>query len=128
MPPFNGGGEMIGEVTLDTVTYATPPHRFEAGTPPIVEAIGLGAALDYMMRIGRANIRAHEETLRDYAHDRLARMNSLRIFGEAPGKGAIISFEMKNAHAHDVATVIDRLGSRFGPVPIAPSPCLRDMA
>ena len=122
MPPFNGGGEMIGEVTLDTVTYAAPPHRFEAGTPPIVEAIGLGAALDYMMRIGRADIRAHEETLRDYAQERLSRINSLRIFGEAPGKGAIISFEMKNAHAHDVATVIDRLGRRgSGRYPLRPA-------
>jgi cysteine desulfurase/selenocysteine lyase len=110
MPPFNGGGEMIGEVTLDTVTYAAPPHRFEAGTPPIVEAIGLGAALDYMMGLGRANIHAHEERLRDYAQERLSRLNSIRIFGTAPGKGAIVSFELKNAHAHDVATVIDRQG------------------
>ncbi|MDQ0468852.1 cysteine desulfurase [Labrys wisconsinensis] len=110
MPPFNGGGEMIGEVTLDTITYAAPPHRFEAGTPPIVEAIGLGAAVDYMMALGRGAIRSHEERLRDYAHERLSRINSIRIFGEAPGKGAIVSFEMKNAHAHDVATVIDRQG------------------
>jgi cysteine desulfurase/selenocysteine lyase len=110
MPPFNGGGEMIGEVTLDTVTYAAPPHRFEAGTPPIVEAIGLGAALHYMMGLGRVNIRAHEDRLRDYAHERLSRLNSIRVFGTAPGKGAIISFEMKGAHAHDVATVIDRQG------------------
>jgi cysteine desulfurase / selenocysteine lyase len=110
MPPFNGGGEMIAEVTRDVVTYAGPPHRFEAGTPPIVEAIGLGAALKYMMAIGRPNIRAHEEALRDYAQERLSRLNSIRIFGDAPGKGAIISFEMKNAHPHDVATVIDRQG------------------
>jgi cysteine desulfurase/selenocysteine lyase len=110
MPPFNGGGEMIGEVTLDEVTYAAPPHRFEAGTPPIVEAIGLGAALQYMMGLGRHNIRAHEETLRDHAHERLSALNSIRIFGTAPGKGAIVSFEMRGAHAHDVATVIDRQG------------------
>ena len=110
MPPFNGGGEMIRTVTEDEVTYGTPPHRFEAGTPPIVEAIGLGAALDYMMALGRANIRAHEEKLRDLAHERLSRLNSVRIFGEAPGKGAIVSFELKNAHAHDVATVLDRQG------------------
>ena len=101
---------MIGTVSRDTVTYNTPPHRFEAGTPPIVEAIGLGAALDYMMRVGRANIRAHEESLRDYAHERLGRMNSIRIFGHAKGKGAIVSFALKGAHAHDVATVIDRSG------------------
>ncbi len=110
LPPFCGGGEMIETVARDRVTYNSPPHRFEAGTPPIVEAIGLGAALDYMMRVGRANIRAHEESLRDYAHERLGRMKSIRIFGQAPGKGAIVSFAMKGAHAHDVATVIDRSG------------------
>ena len=86
------------------------PICFEAGTPPIVQAIGLGAALDYMMEVGRAKIRAHEESLRDYAHQRLGEMNSIRIIGNAPGKGAIVSFEMKGAHAHDVATVIDRSG------------------
>ena len=110
MPPYQGGGEMIDEVTTDTITYNEPPHRFEAGTPPIVQAIGLGAALDYMDGLGRDAIAAHEEALRDYAHERLARMNSMRIIGEAPGKGAIVSFEMKGAHAHDVATVIDRSG------------------
>ena len=110
LPPFNGGGEMIEEVTTDRVTYNAPPHRFEAGTPPIVQAIGLGAAIDYMTEIGRANIRAHESALRDYAHERLGRINSLRIFGRAKEKGAIVSFEMKGAHAHDVATIIDRYG------------------
>ncbi len=110
MPPFEGGGEMIETVTTDTVTYNTPPHRFEAGTPPIVEAIGLGAALDYMDAVGRDAIHAHENELRLYAEERLARMNSIRIFGRAKTKGAIVSFEMKGAHAHDVATVIDRSG------------------
>ncbi len=110
LPPFNGGGEMIETVTRDRVTYNAPPHRFEAGTPPIVQAIGLGAALDYMDGVGRAAIRAHEEDLTIYAHERLSRMNSLRIIGTAPGKGPILSFEMKGAHAHDVATVIDRQG------------------
>jgi cysteine desulfurase / selenocysteine lyase len=110
LPPFEGGGEMIVTVTTDTVTYNDPPHRFEAGTPAIIEAVGLGAALDYMMALGRENILAHENRLRDYAHERLGRMNSLRIFGKARDKGAIISFEMANAHAHDVATVIDRAG------------------
>jgi cysteine desulfurase/selenocysteine lyase len=110
MPPFNGGGEMIGEVTEDRITYAAPPHRFEAGTPPIVQAIGLGAALEYMMALGRQNIRAHEEKLLHYAQERLSKLNSIRIFGEAPGKGGIVSFELKNAHAHDVATVLDRHG------------------
>ncbi|MDF2115524.1 cysteine desulfurase [Roseiarcaceae bacterium H3SJ34-1] len=110
LPPFEGGGEMIEMVTMDTVTYNEPPHRFEAGTPPIVQAIGLGAALDYMQSLGRDAIRAHEDALRDYAHERLSRINSLRIFSRAREKGAIISFEMKGAHAHDVATVIDRSG------------------
>ena len=110
LPPFNGGGEMIETVTRDRVTYNAPPHRFEAGTPPIVQAIGLGAALDYMDGVGRAAVRAHEADLTKYAHERLSRMNSLRIIGTAPDKGPIVSFEMKGAHAHDVATVIDRAG------------------
>lgn len=110
MPPFNGGGEMINVVTTDTVTYNEPPHRFEAGTPPIVQAIGLGAALDYMNNIGRSAIAAQEDVLRDYAMQRLGEMNSLRIIGRARNKGAIVSFEMKGAHAHDVATIIDRSG------------------
>ena len=110
MPPFNGGGEMINVVARDTVTYNDPPHRFEAGTPPIVQAIGLGAAIDYMQSIGRDAILAQENRLRDYAMERLGGLNSLRIFGRARNKGAIVSFEMKGAHAHDVATVIDRAG------------------
>jgi cysteine desulfurase / selenocysteine lyase len=110
LPPFEGGGEMIATVTQETVTYNDPPHRFEAGTPAIVEAVGLGAALDYMMALGRETILAHENMLRDYAHERMGRMNSLRIVGTAKEKGAIISFEMRGAHAHDVATVIDRSG------------------
>jgi cysteine desulfurase/selenocysteine lyase len=110
LPPFNGGGEMIQEVTRDNVTYNAPPHRFEAGTPPIVQAIGLGAALDYVDGIGRARIRAHEESVSAYAHERLSQINSLRIFGTAPGKGPILSFAMHGAHAHDVATIIDRSG------------------
>src|SRR5471032_1642860 len=110
LPPFNGGGEMIQDVTQDIVTYNEPPHRFEAGTPPIVQAIGLGAALDYVEIVGRERIRAHEETLRAYAHERLSAINSLRIFGQASGKGPIISFNMQGAHAHDVATIIDRSG------------------
>jgi cysteine desulfurase/selenocysteine lyase len=110
LPPFNGGGEMIDIVTTENILYNTPPHRFEAGTPPIVQAIGLGAAIDYMEKVGRPAIRAHEAALTAYAHERLGRQNSLRLFGHAPGKGAIVSFELKNAHAHDVATVIDRSG------------------
>jgi cysteine desulfurase / selenocysteine lyase len=110
MPPYQGGGEMIREVRLDDITYNEPPHRFEAGTPPIIEAIGLGAALRFMMQVGRDNIQAHEAALSAYAHERLGALNSLRIIGRAKGKGAIISFEMRGAHAHDVATVIDRQG------------------
>jgi cysteine desulfurase/selenocysteine lyase len=110
LPPFLGGGEMIEEVTLDTVTYNQPPYRFEAGTPPIVQAIGLGAAIDYMEGIGRARIRAHEAAVSAYAHERLSRINSLRIIGAAPDKGPIVSFTMTGAHAHDVATLIDRAG------------------
>jgi cysteine desulfurase / selenocysteine lyase len=110
MPPYQGGGEMISEVTTDDITYNDPPHRFEAGTPAIAEAIGLGAALDYMSAIGIDNIAAHEDQLRDYAMERLSAINSLEIFGRAKNKGAIVSFQMKGAHAHDVATVIDRHG------------------
>ncbi|MDR7027420.1 cysteine desulfurase [Rhizobium rosettiformans] len=110
MAPFMGGGEMIVEVSEDRVTYNEPPHRFEAGTPPIVQAIGLGYALDYMEKLGRANIAAHEESLRAYAHERLSAINSLRIIGNAPGKGAIFSFELAGIHAHDVSTMIDRRG------------------
>jgi cysteine desulfurase/selenocysteine lyase len=110
MPPYQGGGEMISEVTTDAITYNEPPHRFEAGTPAIVQAIGLGAALDYMRGVGLDNIAAHEALLRDRAMARLAEINSLRIFGRAREKGAIVSFTMEGAHAHDVATVIDRAG------------------
>jgi cysteine desulfurase/selenocysteine lyase len=110
MPPFNGGGEMIREVYEDRVTYGDPPHKFEAGTPSIVQAIGLGAAIDYVNAIGKSRIRAHEDTLVRYAHDRLREINSLRIIGTAKEKGAIVSFELKGAHPHDVATVIDRAG------------------
>ena len=110
MPPFLGGGEMIEEVCEDRVTYGVPPHRFEAGTPPIVEAAGLGAALTYMETLGREAIAAHEAKLAAYAHERLSSLNSVRIFGKAPGKGAIVAFEMAGAHAHDVATILDRYG------------------
>ena len=94
MPPFNGGGEMIHEVFQDRITYGDPPHKFEAGTPPIVQAIGLGAAIDYVNSIGRAPIRAHEKGLLSYATDRMREINSLKIIGTAAEKGAIISFEM----------------------------------
>jgi cysteine desulfurase / selenocysteine lyase len=92
------------------VSYGDPPHKFEAGTPSIVQAIGLGAALDYVASVGKARIRNHEEGLMRYAHDRLREINSLRIFGTTKEKGPIVSFEMKGAHPHDVATIIDRSG------------------
>ncbi|MCV3737464.1 cysteine desulfurase [Rhizobium sp. TRM96647] len=110
MRPFQGGGEMIVEVTEDIVTYNDPPHRFEAGTPPIVQAIGLGYALDYMDKIGRAAIAAHEADLAAYALERLSSVNSLRVFGTAPGKGSIFAFELEGIHSHDVSMVIDRAG------------------
>jgi cysteine desulfurase/selenocysteine lyase len=110
MPPFNGGGEMIREVFQDRVTYGEPPHKFEAGTPSIVQAIGLGAAIDYVASVGKARIREHEAGLMRYAHDRLREINSLRIIGTTRNKGPIISFELKGAHPHDVATIIDRSG------------------
>ncbi|MEO0923560.1 MAG: cysteine desulfurase [Pseudomonadota bacterium] len=110
MPPYMGGGEMIKDVTEEGVTYNEPPHRFEAGTPPIAQAIGLGAALDYMESVGRDNIAAHEAELADYTAERLRAMNSVRVIGEAEGKGAIFSFELEGIHAHDVSMVIDRSG------------------
>src|SRR6478672_517087 len=110
MAPFNGGGEMIREVFEDRITYGEPPHKFEAGTPPIVQAIGLGAAIDYINSIGKGRIRTHEAGLLAYAQERLREINSLRILGAAKDKGPIVSFEIKGAHPHDVATIIDRSG------------------
>jgi cysteine desulfurase / selenocysteine lyase len=110
MRPFEGGGEMILDVFEDNITYGEPPHRFEAGTPPIIEAIGLAAALRYVDQVGREAIAAHEHDLIVYATERLSRVNSLRIFGTAPGKGAILSFALGDIHAHDVSMVIDRAG------------------
>lgn len=110
MRPFNGGGEMIETVSLDAVTYNHSPHRFEAGTPPIAQAIGLGAAIEYVEGLGRDAIHAHEADLAAYAGERLREMNGVRVIGNAPGKGAIFSFEVEGAHAHDIAAVLDRYG------------------
>jgi cysteine desulfurase/selenocysteine lyase len=110
MQPYQGGGEMIDIVGTDEVTYNTPPHRFEAGTPPIVQAVGLGAAIDYVEAIGRDALVEHEAALTAYGTEQLSRINSLRLIGNAPGKGGIFSFEIKGAHAHDVATILDRYG------------------
>src|SRR4051812_7218785 len=110
MRPFNGGGEMIREVTRDNVTYADPPARFEAGTPPIIESVGLAAAMDYVMSLDRGAVKAHEHDLLTYARHRLGELNWLRVIGDAPGKGAILSFEADGIHAHDLATILDREG------------------
>lgn len=110
MQPYMGGGEMIEHVTMDDVTYGKPPHKFEAGTPPIVQAIGFGVALDYMMDIGQEAILVHEDDLKNYAREKLGALNSLRIIGDAKDKGAIFSFEIKGVHAHDISTILDRSG------------------
>lgn len=110
MRPFLGGGDMIREVTRDSVSYADPPLRFEAGTPSIVNQIGFGVALDYLMTLGMENIAAHERSLRDYATERLRGLNYIRIQGDSPDKGAIFSMTMEGAHAHDIATILDRRG------------------
>ena len=110
MRPFNGGGEMIREVARDAISYADPPARFEAGTPPIIEAVGLAAALDYLSGFDRAAIKAHEHDLYAYARKRVGEFNWLKVIGDAPGKGAILSFEAEGMHAHDLATILDREG------------------
>jgi cysteine desulfurase / selenocysteine lyase len=110
MRPYQGGGEMIREVTREKVAYADAPMRFEAGTPPIVEAVGLTAALDYLDGLGREAVAAHETALTRAATRRLKELNGIRIFGEAEDKGPLISFEAIGIHAHDLATVLDREG------------------
>ena len=110
LPPFLGGGEMIDMVTQDKVTYLDAPHRFEAGTPAIVEAIALGTALEYIMDLGRDNIAKHENNLLKIATEELKKINSLSIIGEADHKGAIISFSVGDVHPHDISTIIDREG------------------
>ncbi|TKW65785.1 MAG: cysteine desulfurase [Paracoccus denitrificans] len=110
MRPFMGGGDMIRTVTRDAVTYADPPLKFEAGTPGIVNQIGLGAALEYLMDLGMDKIAAHERDLRDYAQGRLRQLNWLNLQGDAPGKGTIFSMTMDGAHAHDISTILDKRG------------------
>jgi len=110
MRPFNGGGEMINEVTRDHVTYADPPARFEAGTPPIIESVGFAAALDYVNSFDRAAVKAHEHDLLTYAREVVRQFNWLSVIGDAPGKAAILSFEAEGMHAHDLATILDREG------------------
>lgn len=111
MRPFMGGGDMIREVSKDSVSYNDTPMMLEAGTPGIVQQIGLGVALEWMMRVGMDNIAAHEASLRDYAQERLLGLNWLQVQGTAPGKGAIFSFTMSGAaHAHDISTILDKKG------------------
>ncbi len=110
MRPFLGGGDMIRTVTRDSVDYADPPLKFEAGTPGIVNQIGLGVALDYLMALGMEKIAAHEHMLRDYAREQLRALNWIEVQGDAPDKGAIFSITMEGAHAHDVSTILDKRG------------------
>ncbi len=110
MPPYMGGGEMIEHVGRDRITYGVTPHKFEAGTPPIVQAIGLGAALTYVMQTGRHLIRAHEHALTLHAHERLKELDYVKIHGRAKGKGSIVAFSMDGLHPHDISTIIDRAG------------------
>jgi cysteine desulfurase / selenocysteine lyase len=110
LPPYQGGGEMIGRVSLDEITYADPPHRFEAGTPPILEAIGLSAAIEWLRTLDRDAVATHEQALYRRVKDRLNGANWISEIGQAPGKGAIFAFTMEGAHAHDVAQILDRYG------------------
>ncbi len=110
MPPYQGGGEMIAYVTTEDVAYGKPPHRFEAGTPAIVQAIGLGAAIDYVESVGRQRIAAHEDALLDYAMEKIGELNWITIYGRARPKGSIVSFNVEGAHPHDVSTILDRYG------------------
>jgi cysteine desulfurase/selenocysteine lyase len=110
LPPYQGGGDMIASVSFEKTTFKPAPHRFEAGTPSIVEAIGLGAAVDYVSGLGLDAIHAHESGLLAYAHERLGRIEGLTIYGRAREKAAIVSFGMREAHAHDIGTIVDRAG------------------
>ncbi|MDE0391843.1 MAG: cysteine desulfurase [Rhodospirillales bacterium] len=110
MPPYQGGGDMIERVTFERTTFAPPPARFEAGTPPIAGAVGLHAAIEYVSSFDPAAVAAHEHDLLTYATERLTEHNDVRLYGAAPGKAAIISFTMEGVHPHDVGTILDRAG------------------
>lgn len=110
MQPFNGGGEMIEDVFEDRVTYNDPPHKFEAGTPPILEAIGLGAAIDWYRQYDPKDVHQHEMAVYHHALDGLRGINSFRLVGDAPDKGSVLSFNLEGAHAHDVAQILDKYG------------------
>lgn len=110
MPPYQGGGEMIEQVTFDKITFKEPPYRFEAGTPAIVEAIGLGAAVEYMMGLNKAAVHAHENALLAAAEKGLSAIAGVKIYSQAPTRSSILSFGIGNVHPHDVATVFDQMG------------------
>ncbi|MGV6800734.1 MAG: SufS family cysteine desulfurase [bacterium] len=110
MPPYRGGGEMIDVVSLDHVSYNEPPHRFEAGTPPITEAIGLGAALEWVMALDGSALLAHERALTKTAMEAMAALNFIDLYGQASDKGPVIAFNINGAHPHDVSTILDRYG------------------
>ena len=110
MPPYQGGGDMIEKVSFSGTTFKEPPHRFEAGTPPIAQVIGLGAAIRYVKQLGMDNIAAHEQGLLAYATEQINRMGGVRMIGEAKEKAAIVSFLLDGAHPFDVAAVLDRQG------------------
>jgi cysteine desulfurase/selenocysteine lyase len=110
MPPFLGGGDMIASVTYEQSTWARVPHKFEAGTPPILEGIGLKAAIDYVQAIGYPALAAHEAALTEHALARLGAIKGLRVIGQAQERGGVVSFTVEDAHAHDVATLLDRQG------------------
>ena len=110
MPPFLCGGDMIDVVSIDKTTFADPPLKFEAGTPPIVQAIALGKAIDWINKYGIENIGNHEKKLISYAYDKLEKIDGVNIFGKNKNKAGVISFTMDCAHSHDIATIIDREG------------------
>ena len=110
MPPFIGGGDMIDNVEIESSTYAEPPHRFEAGTPPIAEVIAFGSAIDFVQEIGMSNIRSHENILLNYFTERLMEIKELSIIGNSKLKSGVISFVFENAHPHDIATILDQKG------------------
>jgi len=110
LPPWQGGGEMVQSVSKDNVTYADPPYRFEAGTPPIIEAAGFGAALNWLQNLDRDALAAHEDLLLRKVEDGLRQYNDIQIIGQAPGKGAVCSFTIDGMHAHDIAQLMDKYG------------------
>jgi cysteine desulfurase/selenocysteine lyase len=112
MPPFLGGGEMIASVSMSGASYAEPPHKFEAGTPMIAEAVGLGAAVDYLTEVGMAAVHAHEQAITGYALDALKSVSGVRVLGptELVDRGGAISFALADLHPHDVGQVLDELG------------------